>query len=98
MSSRLLKSLTALSQLAQVSLLRRHADSSPNETISGRCYWESVHGRYAGHWSWRLGRRAIDALLWFDRDENGRRHCELADEREYLDCREKVRRYEGRDQ
>lgn len=93
--TRLLKTLDALSQLAQVALLRRHETSDAHESISGRCFWESEYGPYAGHWSWVWPRRVIDTLFWMDRDGD-KGHCELSDERDYHRALHKVRRFEGR--
>ncbi len=94
MTSRLIKIGDALSQLLNVTLLRRHEATDPNESTSGRCHWEA---RYASrHWTWQWAERAIDALFWRDRDDTGRRHCELSDLRDYERAREKVRRFEGR--
>lgn len=92
--TRLAKSLDALSQWWNVTGLRRHQDTDANESTSGRCHWEARHG--SRHWSWKLAERAIDALFWFDRDAEGRGHCELADLRDYERAKEKVRRFEGR--
>lgn len=94
MASRLHKSLDALSQWCNVTFLRRHYDTDSDESMSGRCYWEAEHG--SKHWTWKAAQRFIDTLLWFDRDDQGRGHCELADLKDYERAKEKVRRFEGR--
>lgn len=84
----------ALSQLGQAALLPRPDTTSANESISGRSHWEA---RYVTrHWTWRWAERVIDVLFWFDRDDQGRRHCELADVRDYQRALDKVRRFEAR--
>ena len=93
--SRLVKIGDAFSQLCQVTFFRRHEDSDAHESMSGRCFWESEFGRHAGHWSWRWARAFIDTLFWSDR-EGDKRHCELADERDYRRAQHKIRVYEAR--
>lgn len=85
----------ALSCALNVLVLRRPEDTSAGESTSGRTFWESKHGKSAGHWSWSLGAWMIDALFFWDR-QDGKCHCELSDERDYLRAKEKVRRYEAR--
>lgn len=85
----------AASQFFNVTFLRRLEDTNPNESTSGRCFWEYRHGKHAGHWSWWLGEKVIDGLLFWDR-EDGLGHCALADRRDYERAKEKVRLYEGR--
>lgn len=94
MQSRFHKSLDALSQFFNVAFLRRHHDTDANESTSGRSYWEAEHG--SKHWSWRAAKWTIDTILFFDRDKQGRGHCELADLRDYERAKEKIRRFEGR--
>lgn len=83
----------ATSQLLQVMLFRRHEDSDAHESMSGRCYWESMYGKHAGHWSWRFGRTLIDFLFY---PWDGPDHCQKADERDYYRALHKVKTYEGR--
>ena len=90
MSSRRL----SFKRMCNVALLPRHADTNANESTSGRCYWEAEHG--SRHWTWHTARRAIDGLFFFDRGPEGEGHCTLADRRDYLRAKEKVRRYEHR--
>lgn len=85
----------ALSCALNVAVLRRPEDTSAGESTSGRSYWEAHYGNQQGHWTWRLAIWLIDALFFWDR-EDGRRHCELSDTRDYERALEKVRRYENR--
>ena len=96
-TSRLRKSLNALSQFGNVTLLRRHHDTNANESISGRCHWEAQYGKEAGHWTWVWAERFIDIIFFWDREED-MGHCESSDKEEYDDAKEKVRRYEARQQ
>lgn len=85
----------ALSCALNVLALRRPEDTSAGESTSGRTFWESKYGKSAGHWSWAQAAWIIDALFFWDRD-GVKQHCELADERDYVRAKEKVRRYEAR--
>ena len=78
-----------------VLLLRRPEDTSAGESTSGRTYWETYYGKSEGHWTWRLGLWFIDTIIFWDR-EDGQKHCELADIRDYERAKEKVRRFEAR--
>ena len=60
---RLWKIGDALSQLANVALLRGHTETTANESISGRAY----------RCGWTRAERVINALFWFDPD-----HCRQA--------------------
>lgn len=87
----------ALSCAFNVACLRRPEDTSAGESTSGRTFWEARYGDNAGHWSWLLAIRLIDALFFYDHD--GRMgHCELSDLRDYERAKEKVRRFESRPQ
>jgi hypothetical protein len=85
----------ALSCALNVLVLRRPEDTSAGESTSGRTFWEARYGQHAGHWTWAWAMRAIDALFFWDRDGE-KRHCELADLRDYARAKEKVRRFENR--
>lgn len=85
----------ALSCAGNVLFLRRPEDTSAGEGISGRAFWENRYGQQSGHWSWRWGVKLIDAVFVWDR-RGGKRHCELADLRDYERAKQKVRRYENR--
>lgn len=85
----------ALSCALNVLALRRPEDTSAGESTSGRSYWEARYGSEAGHWSWLMAVRLIDALFFWDR-EDGKGHCELSDLRDYDRAKEKVRRFESR--
>jgi len=61
--SRLVKIGDALSQLANVALMPRHAETTANESISGRAHRQN----------WRKLRRVINALFFWQDD-----HCKAA--------------------
>lgn len=90
---RITNTLDALSQLFQCAFLPRPDSTSANESTSGRSHWEAHHA--SRHWTWRVAEKAIDAAFFWDRD-GGRRHCQLADQRDYERAKEKVRRFEAR--
>jgi hypothetical protein len=101
MIKRLKLRLTLLSYTLSCGLnvlfLRRPEDTSAGESTSGRTYWETYHGKSKDHWTWRLGLWFIDTTIFWDR-EDGKKHCELADIRDYERAKEKVRRFESRNE
>jgi len=88
--SRLKKVLDAVSQLGNVALLPRVEETTANDSISGRCYWEANFGRRS--FLWKTSELVINALFWFDR-QGSDRHCKLTYLRDVRRAEARILRY-----
>lgn len=62
-NTRFFKSFDTMSQFVNITFLRRHNDTTGNESTSGRCFREAMFGKNAGHWSWVYSMYVIDSIF-----------------------------------